>query len=89
MATHQGFAGLAPRVSVRTLTNRPDGSARNCWAATVASLEQHGDTVRVRLAGPIAAFADVTPLAVAELGLEPGADVWAAVKATETTVYPA
>ena len=68
---------------------RPDGSARNCWSTTVDSLEQQGDTVRVRLAGPIAALADVTPLAVAELGLEPGAEVWAAVKATETTVYPA
>ena len=33
--------------------------------------------------------ADVTPLAVAELGLEPGTRVWAALKATETEVYPA
>jgi molybdate transport system ATP-binding protein len=68
---------------------RPDGSARNCWPAVVVALEQHGDTVRVRLAGPIDAFADVTPLSVADLGLEPGVEVWAAVKATETSVYPA
>lgn len=68
---------------------RPEGSARNCWPATVAALEQHGDTVRVRLAGAIEAFADVTPLSVTELGLEPGVEVWAAVKATETSVYPA
>jgi molybdopterin-binding protein len=26
---------------------------------------------------------------VAELGLEPGVEVWAALKATETAVYPA
>jgi molybdate transport system ATP-binding protein len=32
--------------------------------------------------------ADVTPLAVAELGLRPGGEVWATVKAAETTVYP-
>jgi molybdate transport system ATP-binding protein len=45
--------------------------------------------VRVRLAGPLEAFADVTATSVAELGLAPGSPVWAAVKATETTVYPA
>jgi molybdate transport system ATP-binding protein len=69
--------------------HRPDSSARNTWAARVVSLEQHGDTVRVALTGALDAAADVTPLAVAELALEPGAEVWAAVKATETTVYPA
>ena len=68
---------------------RPDSSARNTWAARVVALEQQGDTVRVTLAGPLEAAADVTPLAVAELGLEPGAEVWAALKATETAVYPA
>jgi molybdate transport system ATP-binding protein len=31
----------------------------------------------------------VTAAAVAELDLVPGAEVWAAVKATEITVYPA
>jgi molybdate transport system ATP-binding protein len=68
---------------------RPEGSARNCWQAVVDSLERQGDTVRVRLAGPLEAFADVTATSVAELGLAPGSPVWAAVKATETTVYPA
>jgi molybdate transport system ATP-binding protein len=69
--------------------SRPGGSARNCWPAVVDTLEQQGDTVRVGLAGPIEAFAEVTALSVAELGLEPGTAVWAAVKATETAVYPA
>ncbi|MGH8893029.1 MAG: ABC transporter ATP-binding protein [Actinomycetes bacterium] len=68
---------------------RPDGSARNCWETTVEGLERQGDTVRVRLTGPLDAFADVTPLSVAELRLAPGVRVWAAVKATETAVYPA
>jgi molybdate transport system ATP-binding protein len=78
-----------PPSAVVVHRQRPDGSARNCWPAVVAALEQHGDTVRVRLAGSIDAFADVTPLSVAELGLAPGSEVWAAVKATETSVYPA
>jgi molybdate transport system ATP-binding protein len=68
---------------------RPDGSARNCWHTTVRTIEQRGDTVRVRLTGPLDLAADVTTLSVAALGLEPGATVWAAVKATETSVYPA
>jgi molybdate transport system ATP-binding protein len=33
--------------------------------------------------------ADVTPAAVADLGLEPGMVLWFAVKAAETAVYPA
>jgi molybdate transport system ATP-binding protein len=33
--------------------------------------------------------AEVTPLAVAELGLRPGSHVWAAAKATDLDVYPA
>ena len=75
--------------SVALHRHRPDGSARNCWPARVTALEQHGDVVRVRLAGEIDAAADVTALSVAELGLEPGTEIWAAVKATETAVYPA
>jgi molybdate transport system ATP-binding protein len=41
------------------------------------------------LTGPIAAAADVTPAAAAHLHLEPGREVWAAVKAAETRAYPA
>jgi hypothetical protein len=33
------------------------------------------------------ALADVTPAAVAELALEPGSQVWLAVKATDLEVY--
>lgn len=33
--------------------------------------------------------AEVTPAAVAALGLEERASVWASVKATEVVVYPA
>jgi len=66
----------------------PEGSARNCWAGEVATVESHGDTVRVVLSGPVTVLADVTPLAVADLGLRPGTPVWASVKAVQTSVYP-
>jgi molybdate transport system ATP-binding protein len=54
----------------------------------VTGIEQHADTVRVRLTGEPDLLADVTTAAVAELGLLPGQQVWVSVKATETHTYP-
>jgi molybdate transport system permease protein len=65
---------------------RPEGSARNVWPVTVAELTGGADRIRVRCAGQPAVVAEVTPDAVAELGLTEGASVWASVKATEVTV---
>ena len=88
--TVDGDAFVAfPPSAVALHRERPDGSPRNTWSATVAGIQRHGDNVRVELAGPIAAAADVTPAAVAQLRLETGEQVWAAVKATETRAYPA
>jgi molybdate transport system ATP-binding protein len=74
---------------------RTHGSPRNIFAATVAALEPHGDVIRVRAGaapgGPpwVAGLAaDLTPAAVAELELDPGAPVFLVVKATEVAVYP-
>jgi molybdate transport system ATP-binding protein len=82
------FIAFAPN-AVALHRSRPDSSARNCWPARVASVESHGDTVRVALDGEIPVVAEVTPWAVAEMALRPGTEVWATVKATETDVYPA
>ncbi|WP_067794081.1 ABC transporter ATP-binding protein [Actinomadura formosensis] len=83
------FIAFAPS-SVALYRTRPDGSPRNLWRARVAAVERQGDRVRVRLCDPpFDAVADVTPAAVAELQLSEGSAVWAAVKATETHVYPA
>ena len=43
--------------------------------------------VRCELAGEVPLVADVTATAFAELGLVPGATVWATVKASEVAVY--
>jgi molybdate transport system ATP-binding protein len=45
--------------------------------------------MRVHVDEPLAAAADITPAAVAELDLAEGRTVWASVKATETHAYPA
>ena len=88
--TVDGDAFVAfPPSAVALHPERPDGSPRNTWQAIVAGIQRHGDNVRVELSGPLPAAADVTPAAVAQLRLEAGQSVWAAVKATETRAYPA
>jgi molybdate transport system ATP-binding protein len=47
----------------------------------------HGTSVRCELEGEVPLVADVTATAFAELGLVPGAPVWAVVKASEIAVY--
>ncbi|MFJ6668325.1 ABC transporter ATP-binding protein [Streptomyces sp. NPDC091383] len=79
-----------PPSAVTLFRDRPTGaSARNLWRCEVAGLETHGDQIRVDLAGELPLAADLTTPAAAELELQPGASVWATVKATQTHAYPA
>ena len=48
-----------------------------------------GDRVRIHVQGDVSLVAEVTAPAVADLGLHDGVEVWATVKATELTTYPA
>jgi molybdate transport system ATP-binding protein len=73
--------------SVALFLSRPEGSPRNVWPARLAGATPHGATVRCELAGEVPLIADVTATAFAELGLAPGSDVWASVKASEIAVY--
>ncbi|MDR7339186.1 MULTISPECIES: ABC transporter ATP-binding protein [Glycomyces] len=82
------FAAFPPS-AVALYPERPDGSPRNTWRATVSGVHRHGDNLRVQLDGPLKAAADVTPAAAAHLRLEPGREVWATVKASEIRTYPA
>ena len=78
-----------PPSAVALFPDQPQGTPRNTWPATIAGVHRHGDYLRIQLDGPIGAAADVTPAAAAQLHLEPGRPVWAAVKASETRAYPA
>jgi molybdate transport system ATP-binding protein len=84
------FAVVPPR-SVSLWRSRPDGSPRNVWRGRAANLDLLGDRVRVRVdARPQPSLvAEVTPAAVAALGLAEGSEVWVSVKATEVRAYPA
>ena len=80
------FAAVRPE-SVALYLSRPDGSPRNVWPSRLVGATPHGSTVRCELAGEVPLVADVTATAFAELGLAPGVEVWATVKASEVAVY--
>ncbi len=81
------YAVVAPR-SVSLWRSRPDGSPRNVWGGRATGVDLQGDRVRVRVEGSPSLVAEVTPAAMADLGLAEGTEIWMSVKATEVTVYP-
>jgi molybdate transport system ATP-binding protein len=81
------FAAIRPQ-AISLHRTRPEGSQRNVWQLHVGDIDQQHDRVRVRLLGDVALVAEITPAAITALGIRPGDDVWAAVKATEVTTYP-
>jgi molybdate transport system ATP-binding protein len=82
------FAVIQPH-AVALYHSPPDGSPRNVWPAKVVDLDRLADRVRVRLAGEVPLVAEITAAALDSLTLHPGDDVWATVKATEVSTYPA
>ena len=87
-APGDAFVTIPPH-AITLHRTRPEGSARNVWPAAVGAIDRLGERSRVHLADPLPLVAEVTPAAVAELGLTVGSKVWASAKATEITIYPA
>jgi molybdate transport system ATP-binding protein len=89
--TGPAYVAFAP-AAVALFSRRPEGSPRNVWPGLVSSLEPHGAGVRVEIAGAPDAgssiLAEITPAAVAELGIVPGSSMWVAVKASDIDIYP-
>jgi molybdate transport system ATP-binding protein len=85
---HDGEVFVVARPSsISVHRDVPHGSPRNVWAGTIATVEQHGDLVRLFVNGPPDVAVDVTPAAMAELQLGVDERVWLSVKATDLTVY--
>jgi molybdate transport system ATP-binding protein len=80
-----GVAVFSP-TAVSVFPNDEHGSPRNSFAVTITDLEPHADRIRAHAGG---LSADITPAAVADLGLTPGMTVYFVVKATAIAVYPA
>jgi molybdate transport system ATP-binding protein len=75
--------------SVAVHLHRPEGaSPRNVWPGVVAGLEMLVDRVRIEVDATPRTLVDLTPAAVAELGLAGGREVWLSVKATDVLAYP-
>jgi molybdate transport system ATP-binding protein len=82
------WVAIDPR-AVSLHRSEPEGSPRNVWTGRISATDLLGDRVRVHVDGHVPLVAEVTPAAVAAVGLHDGTDVWAAVKATELSIYPA
>ncbi|GII82528.1 ABC transporter ATP-binding protein [Sphaerisporangium siamense] len=78
-----------PPAAVTLSRSRPAGPPGNLWQGGVEGVERHGDRVRVRLGGPFAAVAELTPGVLAALAPSLGERMWATVPASETIAYPA
>ena len=96
VADGEPAVALFAPAAVSVFRDPPKGSPRTTLPVRLGAMEPHGELVRLRAAasatGPAwieGLAADVTPAAVAELGVEPGDEVYFAVKAAEVTVYPA
>ncbi|WNO73063.1 MULTISPECIES: ABC transporter permease [unclassified Streptomyces] len=81
------LAIIAPE-AVSVHRDKPTGSPRNVWPGTVREITTSGSRLRVLVTSEQAPdlVAEITPQAVAELGLADGTPVWTSVKATEATV---
>ena len=77
---------VVPPRAVVLSPDRTVGSPRNTWSATVSRVDPLGDRTRVSVDAPVPLTAEITPEAVADLGIAPGVVVWLAIKATEIEV---
>ncbi len=80
------YVAIQPH-SVSLHRAQPEGSPRNVWRGRVRGADLLGDRVRIHVDGVVPVVAEVTAVAVDELGLHDGVDVWATVKATDLSVY--
>ncbi|MFJ6855087.1 ABC transporter permease [Streptomyces sp. NPDC091271] len=81
------LAIIAPE-AVSVHRDKPTGSPRNVWSGTVREITTSGSRLRVLITSDQVPdlVAEITPQALAELGLAEGSSVWTSVKATEATV---
>jgi molybdate transport system ATP-binding protein len=85
----RSFAVIRPQAVVLSGTDGTATSARNSWLGTVQEIDILGDRARVSTTGVLPLIAEITVAAVDALGLRPGDEVYATVKATDIETYPA
>jgi molybdate transport system ATP-binding protein len=93
LASGADAVAVFPPTAVAVFRDQPHGSPRNSVFVRITALEVAGGVVRVRaaeLAGGVATLAaDITPEAVADIGLSVGDCVWFTVKTQEVSLHAA
>jgi molybdate transport system ATP-binding protein len=82
------YAAIAPQ-AIALYNLQPEGSPRNVWPTIIVDIDRHFDRARVTLGDPLPITAELTGAGLTALGSQPGDPIWASVKATEITTYPA
>jgi molybdate transport system ATP-binding protein len=78
-----------PPTAIALYRSAPDGTPRNVWRTSIAHIEPSFDRVRVSLAEPLPLAAEITTAGLAALDRRPGDELWASIKTTEISTYPA
>jgi molybdate transport system ATP-binding protein len=93
LAPGQDVAAVFSPAAVAVFRDQPHGSPRNSVRVRITGLEVNGAVVRVRAEeqadGAPGIAADVTPDAVADLGLQAGEQVWFTVKTQAVGLHAA
>ncbi len=76
-----------PGAVVVGLERPRQASPRNVWSATVTRIDAGSSGVRLHTSGSPEVVAELTPAAVAQLGIRVGSLVWLSVKATEVNAH--
>jgi molybdate transport system ATP-binding protein len=83
------FAVIRPHSIALVREPLVGSSPRNTWRGTVFDIDRLGDRVRVGIDGAFSLTAEITVASLDALGIRPGDDIHASVKATDIEVYPA
>lgn len=84
-----GAYAVVPPTAIALYPTRPEGSPRNVWRTTITGVDRLSDRTRVSLGAPLPLTAELTAGGFAALDRQVGDEIWASVKATEITTYPA
>ncbi|MEJ2577792.1 MAG: ABC transporter ATP-binding protein, partial [Kineosporiaceae bacterium] len=84
----RALVALAPTAIAVHPEHPGPASPRNVWQGTITGMELLTDRIRVAVHGAPPALVDITPAALAALGLVTGQRVWLSAKATEVVAYP-
>jgi molybdate transport system ATP-binding protein len=85
----RAYAVIRPHSITLTRTAPSNTSVRNSWRGLIVDIDRLGDRARVRVDLPMPLTAEITVAALQDLGLVPGDEVYASVKATDIEVAPA